>query len=457
LALLGSLRLFRETSHWKLGWDVMTCTIALITGLVLPVELLRGFSQSGHLADWWMVFSIIGLIDVGISFNTTIERNGQILRDRRAIARRYLKGMFWPDLLANLPFFLATGLNMQTTAIALLPLLRLPKLLHITERWEDLQLISTAVIRMIRYGMALALITNGVTCLWLWVGLAETGPLGWIQRLQLSRDDFSGLYLHSLYWTVTTLATVGYGDITPKTHLEILLAVLIMITGAVLLALAVGNVVGIISQFDEGQTEHRNRQSAITRYLRINGVEPEIVERIRRFNDYQWSRSRGINPQEMLTDLPSELRSQVTLKILGDAVERVPLLAAASGNLQKILLSALVPITYPPDTVVLEQDAIGEEIVFITRGVVRIDTKEPLPEAAIHYGPGDYLGDLSFFLKERRTAQVISTSYVEAYLLSRSNFEALCQREPKLKELLRRVSPQQSDRNPTLLLAGVIV
>jgi len=341
LAGLTSLRLIRETSRWKLGWDALICAIALVTGLVLPVELLRGFSHTGRLSEWWTVFSLIGLIDVGLSFNTTIERNGQILRDRRAIARRYLRGMFWPDVLANLPFFLATGLQMQSTAVALLPLLRLPKLLHITGRWEDLQLISSAVIRMIRYGMALALITNGISCLWLWVGLAETSPLGWIHRLQLPRDDFPGLYLHSLYWTVTTLATVGYGDITPKTHLEIILAVLIMITGAILLAVAVGNVVGIISQFDQGQSEHRNRQSTITRYLRINGVEPEIVEQIRRFNDYQWSRWRGIRPQEMLSGLPSELRNQVTLKILGDAVNRVPLLAAASGSLQKLLLSAL--------------------------------------------------------------------------------------------------------------------
>lgn len=457
MAGLTSLRLIRETSRWKLGWDALICAIALVTGLVLPVELLRGFSNTGRLSEWWTVFSLIGLIDVGLSFNTTIERNGQILRDRRAIARRYLRGMFWPDVLANLPFFLATGLQMQSTAVALLPLLRLPKLLHITGRWEDLQLISSAVIRMIRYGMALALITNGISCLWLWVGLAETSPLGWIHRLQLPRDDFPGLYLHSLYWTVTTLATVGYGDITPKTHLEIILAVLIMITGAILLAVAVGNVVGIISQFDQGQSEHRNRQSAITRYLRINGVEPEIVEQIRRFNDYQWSRSRGIRPQEMLSGLPSELRNQVTLKILGDAVNRVPLLAAASGSLQKLLLSALTPLTFPPDTVVLVDDAIGEEMVFITRGFVRIDTQEPLPAEAIEYGPGDYLGDLSFFLKERRTAQVISTSYVEAFRLNRSSFEELCLHEPKLKDLIRRVSSQQSDRNQTLLIAGVIV
>jgi hypothetical protein len=37
-----------------------------------------------------------------------------------------------------------------------------------------------------------------------------------------------------------------------------------------------------------------------------------------------------------------------------------------------LLLSALVPITYPPDTVMLERDSYGERIIFITSGHAKI-------------------------------------------------------------------------------------
>jgi hypothetical protein len=301
------------------------------------------------------------------------------------------------------------------------------------------------------------LITNGIACLWLWVGLAETGPLGWIQRLQLSRTDFPDLYLHSLYWTVTTLATVGYGDITPKTSLEISLAIAMMMTGAVLLAFAVGNVVSIISQLDGGRLEHRNRQSAITRYLQLNGVERHTIDRVRRFNDYQWARTRGINPRQLLADLPAELRSEVTIRILQESVNKIPLFLAASTCLQKRLLAELVPVTFPPSTVVLEDEAMGEQILFITSGSVAINTNEPIPLEMLRYGPGDYVGDLAFFLRERRTEPVISQTYVEAFLLNRQSFDQLCQAEPRFKELLRQVAAKQTERNQTLLIAGVIV
>ena len=451
------MRLFRETSRLKISWDVLVCAIALITGLVLPIELLQGFAYSNHLTPWWTAFSVVGLIDIAFTFNTALEQNGLVMRDRPAIARLYLRGMFWPDLVASLPFFLASGLGMQLGWIASLPLLRLLRLQHITRRWEELQLLQIPVLRMIRYGMALALITNGIACLWLWVGLAEMDPQGWIQRLQLSRTNFPDLYLHSLYWTVTTLATVGYGDITPKTTLEIGLAIAMMMTGAILLAFAVGNVVSIISQLDGGRLEHRNRQSAITRYLQLNGVERQTIDRVRRFNDYQWARTRGINPRQILADLPAELRSEVTIRILQESVSKVPLFLAASTGLQKRLLAALIPVTFPPATVVLEDEAMGEQILFITSGSVVINTNEPLPADVLRYGPGDYVGDLAFFLRERRTEPVISRTYVEAFLLNRQSFDELCHSEPRFKALLRQVASKQTERNQTLLIAGVIV
>jgi hypothetical protein len=451
------MRLFRETSRFKISWDILICAVALTTGLILPIELLQGFAYSNKLTAWWTVFSLIGLIDITFNFNTALEYQGVVLRDRGEIARRYLRGMFWPELIANLPFFLASGLGLQLGWIAALPLLRLIRMLHITNRWEELQLLQIPVLRMIRYGMVLVLITNGIACLWLWVGLAEQGPLGWIQRLQLSRTDFPDLYLHSLYWTVTTLATVGYGDITPKTSLEITLAIVMMMTGAILLAFAVGNVVSIINQLDGGKLEHRNRQSAITRYLRLNGVERTTIDRVRRFNDYQWVRTRGINPRQILADLPAELRSEVTIKILEESVSKVPLFLAASNGLQKRLLAQLVPVTFPPATVVLEDEALGEQILFITSGSVVINTNEQLAADALRYGPGDYVGDLAFFLRERRTDPVISQTYVEAFLLNRQSFDELCRAEPRFKELLRQVASKQTERNQTLLIAGVIV
>jgi len=364
----------REDSPFKIGWDVLICGISLTTGLVLPLELLQGFSYGHALTPWWAAFSLIGLVDIALTFVTSFERNGLIVTDMDVIRRHYLRGWFWLDLVANLPFLLLHDMRIQSGFVAMLPLLRLPQLYRITARWEDIQLLDSAILRVIRYVMSIMLITNWISCLWLYIGISELSPQGWIQRLALARNDFFGLYLHSLYWTVTTLATVGYGDITPKTTREIIAAILMMITGATLYAFAVGNVVSIINSFDGGRGEYRKRQSAITGYLTLNGVDAHTIRRVRRFNDYQWARTRGFRPQEFLEELPPDLRGDVMIKILQETTENVPLFAAAPPALRKRLLLLLQPVTFPPGAVVLDRDEMGDAIVFITKKMAELQS-----------------------------------------------------------------------------------
>ena len=42
----------------------------------------------------------------------------------------------------------------------------------------------------------------------------------WVVRGGYVDDDPSQIYMTSLYWTFTTISTVGFGDITPHTPLE---------------------------------------------------------------------------------------------------------------------------------------------------------------------------------------------------------------------------------------------
>jgi hypothetical protein len=59
-------------------------------------------------------------------------------------------------------------------------------------------------------------------------GLGVMNPLPWSsERADEPESDSERVsivdaYLMSYYWAVTTLTTIGYGDITPKTQIEML-------------------------------------------------------------------------------------------------------------------------------------------------------------------------------------------------------------------------------------------
>ena len=120
----------------------------------------------------------------------------------------------------------------------------------------------------------------------------------------------------------------------------------------------------------------------------------------------------------------------------------------------------LRPEFYPPGSVILNHDEQGNEIVFLTHGTVQITTDQEtsdISEKDLSYTRGDYFGDLSFFLKEKRNSAAIAQTYVEAFLLSRSLFNELSEQDPRLREVMQEMAKSQTDRNQSLLLGGIIL
>jgi hypothetical protein len=54
------------------------------------------------------------------------------------------------------------------------------------------------------------------------------------------------LYMTSFYFTITTIVTVGYGDITAISVIEKMVASVLMITGVIAFSFATGTLASII-------------------------------------------------------------------------------------------------------------------------------------------------------------------------------------------------------------------
>jgi hypothetical protein len=59
----------------------------------------------------------------------------------------------------------------------------------------------------------------------------------------------------TLYYTITTVTTVGYGDISATSNLEMILACFTMITGVLIFSLTTSTVVSIVESFDDSNEE----------------------------------------------------------------------------------------------------------------------------------------------------------------------------------------------------------
>ena len=67
------------------------------------------------------------------------------------------------------------------------------------------------------------------------------------------------MYTTGLYWTVTTITTVGYGDISATNTAERIVASIIMIIGVIAFSFSTGSLSSIIQNVDSRQAEYRKR------------------------------------------------------------------------------------------------------------------------------------------------------------------------------------------------------
>lgn len=84
----------------------------------------------------------------------------------------------------------------------------------------------------------------------------------------------------SMYWTVTTITTVGYGDISGTNNLEKGFCVFAMIIGVVAFSFATGSLSSIISSVDSQSAMMQERSQTLSRIYKEYQLPLSLYNRI---------------------------------------------------------------------------------------------------------------------------------------------------------------------------------
>ena len=87
----------------------------------------------------------------------------------------------------------------------------------------------------------------------------------WLDGLGDESDlqDGYNLYIVSIYWTITTITTVGYGDISATNLPERLFCSLIMLLGVFSFSIANGSLSQILNTYDHQKIEYQEKVEII--------------------------------------------------------------------------------------------------------------------------------------------------------------------------------------------------
>ena len=133
-------------------------------------------------------------------------------------------------------------------------------------------------------------------------------------------------YIRSVYWALTTIVAIGYGDIVPVVWNERAFAMLVMIFGACLYSSFIANMTSIITNTNLARTSYNQQVADLLKYMRKNVKKTELLAEVNNYCVFMWSRQMSITQKPLFEQLPHTLQRNLLQQLLVGKLEKEPLL-----------------------------------------------------------------------------------------------------------------------------------
>jgi hypothetical protein len=414
-------------------WEALTTLVVVVAAVEAPLRLAEGWTLAGDRRLLDLIVSVVLAIELARAFLRRRATLAGETPDMRLFQRRAWWRSVALDLLAFLPGLLAVAPRDLARLLAPLALLRLAALYRVyrfAERIGTAGDVHPGVLRLGRFVFWLGLLAHWIACGW----LALRSPDGFVKPVPH--------YLESIYWAITTLATIGYGDIAPTTTAELLYAMLVMVLGVGVFSYVIGSVAGLIANLDRAKLHFQERIERAHAFMAYRGVPAELRHRILGYYGYLWESRLGWGDAELLDDLPSGLRVEVSLHLHRPILEKVPFLRGASDELMRDLAVALRPTVCAPGEFLFRRGQVGKTMYFVSHG--DIDILGADGQVLKRMGAGDFFGEVALLGAQVRNATARAATYSDLYTLDQEEFDRVLTQYPEFEAEVRRRAAERS-------------
>jgi len=256
----------------RVAWDCYCMIMIFYQLVIIPLRLSFEMTDLGVLSIIDSFINVSFMVDIIFNFNTGFYYKGLLVMDKKKIAKNYLKLWFWLDAMTSFPYewvynedesapLYASPSHRLITLVRFLRFLKLVRLIRIIklqkifrklESYIDLSPTIISLIAFIKLSIVTLFIAHWIACIWHFTAMLEFGvePDTWLTVSGVINESWQLRYVSSIYWAVTTMITVGYGDITPVTATEKLLAVFTMIISSGVFAYTMNRINLILTGLD---------------------------------------------------------------------------------------------------------------------------------------------------------------------------------------------------------------
>ena len=464
--------------------------------------------------------------DILINFVTGFRTHNDVELDPKVIALTYVKSWFIVDVAATFPWdILAAGAagvdesadmgDAESGAgvgqLALLRLLRLIRILRIlrmgriVERLSNHFKIRAAFIKIVQLVAGLMIIIHLVACLFFMLsylsaddpitfdgyspteceegvptdddGFAILDPEGneipvagtmtntWVCAKGAGRDQgktTTEIYLLAVYFSITTVSTIGYGDISP--HLdnptEMAFTVAVEFLGMFIFSYTVSNLAELVGNMNVKNKEFHEKVDRYLEWMRDKNTPTDLRDRVLSYintcegSEFIYTEDDEVMMQTLSAPLQVEMKQMVFHDILKKSFSRIKafetndaLLAEFTEDLAVCVRSC---IAMQNDLIVHRGETAAHEMFIVLRGKVKLIgndlgmTREIMAESPYpFFGLAEVLTSAADDQYEHLS--VIAAADSDLARISRKDFEDMIEKFPEVHQDLKAIAQANLD------------
>lgn len=365
--------------------------------------------------------------------------------------------------------------------LRLLKLLRILRASRVFMRLESRISISYALLNIVKFLLLMFVFSHWSACLWALVGsLQDQTEVTWITKWMLSRmangvtqmnqQDHalclsnipapllantgsltqridargkfftrngaywancyypSEIYFASIYWSVMTLTSIGYGDIVPVNRAEHIFVIFCMVMGGVCWAYILGSICASASNLNPAKAEFQRTMDDLNRFMARRGIDFDMQERFRAYFINARSAVHESKAQHLMERMSPALAAECVAASHPHLRHKVFFLKNCSRSFMVSVVAKFRTETFGPS----ESTMRTQTMMVLQRGVVSLGGRLMLPGSVW----GEDMVLTAAWL--RRRTRLFTLTFVEMSSLTSANLQECLEQHPHESPNIRR-------------------
>ena len=435
---------FLSDHPWRSVWDLVVCLVTMaywIFVLLIDAYGLSRFSVVGLIVG--DVFgTVMFVVDVLLCARTCYMEEVRLQDDPRTVFVHYAKTWMTIDVLSSIPFALILyGSSHETVALVLLHA-RLLKLLKIPYLWQNSGYVPITARYILFHFHFLPLFYLVLMFLFMVHGYT----IGWILVKQKSCNDSyisKGTceypFTPAIYFVLYTLSTVGLGDIMVNGDNEEWYSCFVMFGAMVTNGIVIGKLVAILQRADI-KKERRSKLRETLAVLEHFSIPRQLQEEILQFQAHVFEHNLGAAYENIVSGLPAEMRSNISLFVRLKLLTHVPMFESAHHMLRVSVAQRLENAVARPEQYIIVSGQEGDGMYFLAYGFADVFKRDGSYDGTLrsgdYFGEGCLLGE-----KSHHVISVKAITYCDLWVLTQQVFAMILKRFPKFEQHYRDALP----------------